>query len=137
MLKSRVLAMDETPCKVGKSKKKKGKMHQGYFWPMYGDKDEVVFTYSDSRARRVIEQILNEQFTGTLISDGYSAYASYIENTSETTHAQCWVHTRRQFFNARDDEPVLVEQILERIARLYAIGKHPSNNGITASRIIS
>ena len=137
VLKSRVLAMDETPCKVGKSKKKKGKMHQGYFWPMYGDKDEVVFTYSDSRARRVIEQILNEQFTGTLISDGYSAYASYIENTSETTHAQCWVHTRRQFFNARDDEPVLVEQILERIARLYAIGKHPSNNGITASRIIS
>ena len=121
VLKSRVLAMDETPCKVGKSKKKEGKMHQGYFWPMYGDKDEVVFTYSDSRARRVIEQILNEQFTGTLISDGYSAYASYIEKTSDTTHAQCWVHTRRQFFNARDDEPVLVEQMLERIARLYAI----------------
>ena len=73
VLQSRVLAMDETPCKVGKSKKKKGKMHQGYFWPMYGDKDEIVFTYSDSRARRVIEQLLNEQFMGTLISDGYSA----------------------------------------------------------------
>ena len=121
VLQSRVLAMDETPCKVGKSKKKIGKMHQGYFWPMYGDKDEVVFTYSDSRGRRVIEQILNEQFTGTLISDGYSAYASYMENTSKTTHAQCWVHTRRHFFNAREDEPVLVEQMLERIARLYAI----------------
>ena len=121
VLQSRVLAMDETPCKVTKSKKKIGKMHQGYFWPMYGDKDEVVFTYSDSRGRRVIEQILNEQFTGTLISDGYSAYASYMENTSKTTHAQCWVHTRRHFFNAREDEPVLVEQMLERIARLYAI----------------
>jgi len=127
VLQSRVLAMDETPCKVGKSKKKKGKMHQGYFWPMYGDKDEVVFTYSNSRARRVIEQILNEQFTGTLISDGYSAYASYIEKTSDTTHAQCWVHTRRQFFNAREDEPVLVEQILERIARLYAIEDEIAN----------
>ena len=91
VLQSRVLAMDETPCKVGKSKKKKGKMHQGYFWPMLGDKDEVVFTYSESRARRVIEQILNEQFMGTLISDGYSAYASYIKKTSQTTHAQCWV----------------------------------------------
>lgn len=121
VLQSRVLAMDETPCKVGKSKKKKGKMHQGYFWPMYGDKDEIVFTYSDSRARRVIEQLLNEQFSGTLISDGYSAYASYIKNTSQTTHAQCWTHTRRQFFNAKEDEPALVDEILQRIAKLYAI----------------
>ena len=31
VLQSRVLAMDVTPCKVGKSKKKKGKMHQDYF----------------------------------------------------------------------------------------------------------
>lgn len=121
VLQSRVLAMDETPCKVGKSKKKKGKMHQGYFWPMYGDKDEIVFTYSDSRARRVIEQLLNEQFMGTLISDGYSAYASYIKNTAKTTHAQCWAHTRRQFFNAKEDEPALVDEMLERIGRLYAI----------------
>ena len=71
--------------------------------------------------------LFNEQFTGTLISDGYSAYASYIEKTSDTTHAQCWVHTRRQFFSAREDEPVLVEQILERIARLYAIEDEIAN----------
>ena len=58
---------------------------------------------------------------GTLISDGYSAYASYIKNTAKTTHAQCWAHTRRQFFNAKEDEPALVDEMLERIGRLYAI----------------
>ena len=131
VLQSRVLAMDETPGKVGKSKKKKGKMHQGYFWPMYGDKDEVVFTYSDSRARRVIEKLLNEQFTGTLISDGYSAYASYIEKTSDNTHAQCWTHTRRQFFEAREDEPNLVEEMLERIGQLYRIEKEITERELT------
>ncbi len=119
VLQSRVLAMDETPIKAGKSKKKKGRMHQGYYWPLFGDQNEIVFTYADSRARRVIEQLLNDKFSGTLLSDGYKAYASYVASTEGVTHAQCWVHTRRQFFEARDSEPQLVDDILERIALLY------------------
>jgi len=119
VLQSKVLAMDETPTKAGKSKKKRGRMHQGYYWPIYGDKDEVVFTYSESRARRVIETILNESFSGTLLSDGYSAYASYVGKTEGLIHAQCWTHTRRQFFEAQDDEPDLVAEMLARIALLY------------------
>ena len=47
------------------------------FWPLHGDEDEVVFTYSNSRRRSHIERVLTEQFTGTLISDGYAAYARY------------------------------------------------------------
>jgi len=119
VLQSRVLAMDETPTKAGQSKKRKGKMHQGYYWPIFGDRDEIVFTYSDSRARRVIENTLNDRFTGTLISDGYSAYASYVAKTDDVNHAQCWVHTRRQFFEAQDDEPVLAEEMMARIAVLF------------------
>ena len=119
VLQSRVLAMDETPIKAGKSKKKKGRMHQGYYWPLYGDQDEIVFTYADSRSRRVIEQLLDKPFSGTLLSDGYKAYASYVAKTEGVTHAQCWVHTRRQFFEARESEPVAVDQILERIGLLY------------------
>jgi transposase len=119
ILRSRVLAMDETPIKAGKSKKKKGRMHQGYYWPLYGDQDEIVFTYSESRARRVIEQLLDNQFSGTLLSDGYKAYASYAAKTEGVVHAQCWVHTRRQFFEARDSEPAAVDEMLQRIGLLY------------------
>ena len=119
VLQSRVLAMDETPIKAGKSKKKKGRMHQGYYWPLFGDQNEIVFTYADSRARRVIEQLLNDEFHGVLLSDGYKAYASYVASVEGLIHAQCWVHTRRQFFEARDSEPHLVDDILERIALLY------------------
>ena len=43
ILQSKVLAMDETPIKAGK--KSKGKMNTAYFWPMYGDADEVAFTF--------------------------------------------------------------------------------------------
>ena len=37
----RVIAMDETPIKAGR--KAKGKMKTGYFWPVYGERDEVSF----------------------------------------------------------------------------------------------
>lgn len=124
ILQSRVLAMDETPTKAGKSKKKRGRMHQGYFWPIYGDREEIVFSYSNSRARRVIQALLSDDFTGTLVSDGYSAYASYVAKTDGLVHAQCWTHTRRQFFEASDDEPTLAKDMLERIGALYKLEDH-------------
>ncbi|MBB1485640.1 transposase [Oceanospirillum sp. D5] len=40
--------MDETPIKAGKTGK--GKMSKGWFWPLYGDQDDIVFTFSKSRA---------------------------------------------------------------------------------------
>jgi transposase len=88
ILLSRVLAMDETPIKAGKSKKRRGKMQQGYYWPLYGEDDGIVFTYAGSRARYVIEDLLNEAFTGVLLSDGYKAYASYVAKTEGLIHAQ-------------------------------------------------
>jgi transposase len=45
---SRVKAMDETPIKAGRSGH--GKMHTGYFWPIYGQLDEVCFPFHSSRS---------------------------------------------------------------------------------------
>jgi transposase len=121
ILRSKVLAIDETPIKVGKSRKKKGRMHQGYYWPMYGNQDEVVFTYSQSRSRQVIEELLKHTYTGTLLSDGYKAYASYVKACeSRVCHAQCWSHTRRKFVEAEPSAPQEVEAVLTRIRVLYA-----------------
>lgn len=124
MFIGRVLSMDETPMKAGKSKKRPGKMHQGYYWPLYGEDDEVVFTYSESRARYVIEGLLKSQFKGVLLSDGYTAYASYVAKTEGLTHAQCWAHTRRKFFEARDHEPEAVDVCLQYIQGLYDVERH-------------
>jgi len=43
---SRVKAMDETPIKAGRAGR--GKMKTGYFWPVYGEADEVCFPYCTS-----------------------------------------------------------------------------------------
>ena len=44
VLERRVLAMDETPVKAGLAEP--GRMRQGYFWPIYGEDDEIVFPFA-------------------------------------------------------------------------------------------
>jgi transposase len=122
VLLSKVLAMDETPIKASRSEK--GKMHTGYFWPIYGEDHEVVFTYNKSRGRLHVESVLKEQFQGTLITDGYSAYARFVEKTQGVTHAQCWVHSRRYFVDAEDVDKKAADTALDFIGRLYKIEEH-------------
>lgn len=117
---SRVKAIDETPIKAGRAVA--GKMHEGYFWPVYGEQHEVCFPYFESRRHEHVQQVLGlvpgEQ--SVLVSDGYAAYASYAKKTG-ITHAQCWIHTRRVFFEAKDAEPQAAGDALRQIAALYEI----------------
>lgn len=115
-LLSKTLAMDETPIKAGR--KKKGKLNTAWYWPMYGDRDEVVFGYSPTRAGQYIKDQL-ASFSGTLITDGYSAYARFAQGQQTLTHAQCWAHTRRYFEKSKEMEPDAVAVALEFIGQLY------------------
>ena len=117
VLQSRVLAMDETPLKAGRQKK--GKMRQAYFWPVYGEDDEVLFHYAPSRAHSHVETFLGEDFKGTLLSDGYEAYAAYAKQNAQVTHAECWSHCRRGFEQAQASEPTASAEALVLIGALY------------------
>ena len=118
VLASRVLAMDETTIKAGREAK--GKMRKGWLWPVYGDADEVVFHYAPSRAHCHVHTFLGE-YRGTLLSDGYEAYAAYAaQRPGEVTHALCWSHTRRGYERAKDSEPEAVAEALAMIGAMYA-----------------
>lgn len=120
VLLSRVLAMDETPVKAGRSNTKKGRMHQGCYWPLYGEMDEVSFEYTNSRAHRHVQQIIHDSFDGTLITDGYAAYTRFAQKKDAVTLAQCWTHARRPFVDAQDSEPLAAAQMLDMMGQLYA-----------------
>ena len=47
---SRVISMDETPIKAGPTGT--GKMKAAYFWPVYGEMDEICFLYYPSRSAK-------------------------------------------------------------------------------------
>jgi transposase len=117
---SRVKAMDETPIKAGRAAP--GKMGAGYFWPVYGELDEVCFPYFESRRHEHVAQALGllNAPDAVLLSDGYEAYASYARKTG-VTHAQCWAHCRREFFEAKGAEPQAAGEALRQIGALYEI----------------
>lgn len=112
-----VIAIDETPIKA--TRKSRGRMKTTYYWPVYGHEDEVAFPWFTSRASPHVASLLGE-YSGTLLSDGYAAYARYAAATGEVVHAQCWAHTRRQFLKAEAAEPELAAAALDQIAELYA-----------------
>jgi len=117
---SRVKAMDETPIKAGRAGP--GKMNAAYFWPIYGEHDEVCFPFFDSRRHENVEKALGLKQAGdaVLLSDGYEAYASYAKKVG-VTNAQCWAHSRRGFFEAQGAEPQAVAEALRQIGKLYDI----------------
>lgn len=116
ILQSKVLAMDETPIKAGRQGK--GKLHTGYFWPIYGDQDEIAFPFATSRAQAVVREALGS-FCGILLTDGYTVYERYAHTVNGLVHAQCWSHCRRQFVDAAAVEPALVAQAVDFIGALY------------------
>jgi hypothetical protein len=97
ILQSHVLTMDETPIKAGH--KSQGKLHTGYFWPIYGDQDEIAFPFAAPRAERVVRDVLGS-FCGTLLTDGYKVYDRFARSMEGVRHAQHWAHTRRKFVEA-------------------------------------
>ena len=122
ILRSKTLAMDETPVKAGRSKHR-GKMKTAWYWPVYGEGDEVAFTFSPGRARAHIDKVLGE-FNGTLLSDGASAYERFAQSRPGLVHAQCWSHTRRMFVKAETYEPDAVAEALSLIGQLYEVEAH-------------
>jgi hypothetical protein len=127
---SRVKAMDETPIKAGRAAH--GKMKTAYFWPIYGERDEICFPYYPSRAAEHVRATLGLRHApdAVLISDGYAAYHSFAQKTG-LTHAQCWAHGRRALFDAHAADPDAVQEGLEQIAALYRI-----EEDIRAQRLI-
>ena len=118
ILLSKILAIDETVIKAGLGKK--GKLKQAYFWPIMGDMDEICFTYSSSRAMKHLTEELGD-FNGTILSDGYKAYDLYAQSVITCTPARCWVHCRRYFERAEDNEPEACATALVYIGKLYKI----------------
>lgn len=96
--------MDETPIKAGRSDH--AKMKTGYFWPVYGGQDEVCFPFFPSRDADHVRAALGAAHDAgaVLLTDGFAAYHGYAKKVG-ITHALCWSHCRRKFFEAHADEP--------------------------------
>jgi len=132
ILRSRVKAMDETPIKAGVSGP--GKMRAAYFWPVYGEEDEICFVYRPDRDTKNVLKILGPSPPegAVLLSDGYVAYEKYVAQVG-LTHAQCWAHSRRKLFESLSCEPAAADEALRRIGELYVIEDDIRKRQLTGS----
>lgn len=132
ILASSTLLADETKVKVGIDVKKH-QMHIGYFWGLLGDRNEIAFLSHQSRAHRVVPEILGN-FSGTLVTDDYAAYSKYAETTARIIHALCWSHTRRYFDEAKKSDREKCSWVLDRIREIYAIEAQIKEKNLTGQK---
>jgi len=121
------------PIKTGRAGP--GKLNATYFWPVYGELDEVCFPFFESRRIEHVEQALGltPVERGVLLTDGYTAYEHYTKKTG-LTHAQCWAHTRRHLFEAKDVEPAVAARGLDFIGGLYAVDDRIRTQKLSATK---
>lgn len=94
-----VLHCDETTMQCNKEPGKKASSNS-YMWVLTSgeleDKKGVIFNYSKSRNSEVAQKLLKD-YKGILVTDGYSGYNIL---DKELTHAECWAHARRYFYES-------------------------------------
>lgn len=119
---SGVVQMDETPIRY--LEPGHGKTKQGYMWATRGMNGDVVYHWGPERSAKCLKQIVPENFTGTLQTDGYSAYPAFLKDHQKPlTLAGCWAHARRGFVEAKDLGEHLTQcaWMLRQIQNLYEI----------------
>ncbi|MEJ2756084.1 MAG: IS66 family transposase [Gammaproteobacteria bacterium] len=133
IIESPVITMDETHVQVLKEKGKKASS-RSFMWVMVGHdsgKKAVIFEYSSSRKSEVALRMLQE-FEGTLVSDGYSAYP-FVARVLGLRHAGCWDHARRKFIEAAKGikgEQGLAVEALNLINALYRVERNYKDEGV-------
>ncbi len=98
------------------------KLKRGYFWPVYGERDEICFPFFESREIKHVEAALGltPVERAVLWSDGYAAYAHDVAKMG-IIPAPCWAPARRGFFEALAAEPEAAAEALALIGELYSI----------------
>jgi transposase len=121
VLESEVIQGDETPVPV--LDRSRDSTRQGYIWTTLGDRAHPYTTlhYTDSRSRDGPAAFL-KGFLGYLQTDAYSSYESVVNKSAGKILAVgCWAHVRREFFDARHNQPREVHYVLGLIAQLYDV----------------
>lgn len=99
-----------------------GKARQGYFWVCSRPAGDAVFHWYPGRSAACLEEIVPMDFTGTIQCDGYICYETFAKARGPGIElAACMAHTRRYFFEAKEQAPRLVGWILRQMGHLYTI----------------
>ena len=71
----------------------------GYLWS-FSTPQVRYFLHRPGRSKRVVEEVLGDEFEGVLVSDFYGAY-----NVYQGPHRRCWTHLLRDIHKLNEQHP--------------------------------
>jgi len=110
--------MDESPVNFFNPQKSRG-----YAWTV-SNQIGVYYQFEPGRSGAVAKEMI-KGFEGVVVTDGYGSYG-FLGEQEGVTHAYCWSHVRRYFFDALvEDERA--EEVVDLIDRLYEVEHQASS----------
>jgi len=101
----------------------------GYFWFYTGDHKYAFIDFRPGRSREGPIDILKSRATGYLLTDGYAGYERlYNGEEANLTNIGCWMHARRYFYKAYDQNDLRAFPVLEMIKELYRIDREAGSD---------
>lgn len=103
-----------------------------YAWVYVGDQANpyTVFDLSAGRQQEFPEKFL-AGYRGFLHADGYAGYNPLY--AVGATHVGCWMHARRNFFEAKESDAARAHEALARIRLLYAVEAEAKEKELTGA----
>jgi hypothetical protein len=103
-----------------------------YAWVYAGDRANpyTVFDLSAGHQQEFPERFLGG-YQGYIHADGYTGYNPLY--AAGATHIGCWMHVRRNFFDAKESDPSRAHEALARIHTLYAIESDAKQNSLSGA----
>ena len=113
----------------------KGKSHTAYQWVYRNvEKGLILFDYQRGRSGKCLHPRVKTH-KGYLQSDGYSVYDA-LEGLDNLVLVNCMAHARREFFEAKQNDPHRAELALDFIQRLYKIEESIRSEGLQEDKIV-
>ena len=103
------------------------KVRIGWIWVWVSDR-AVAYTFSPTRGGSVAFDVLGDS-PGTLTVDGYTGY-NLVTGEGRRIRTGCWSHARRGVYQAREQDPMFVDELLGWMRELFAVEFEAHEAGI-------
>lgn len=128
---------DETPLQVLREENRRADQ-KSFMWVFCGgppEKRSIIFKYSETRESEIPKKFF-ENYSGHVMSDGYSAYKYVDSEDCDIERLRCWAHGRRKFTDAikiagKNAEPGVAHKAVKMTAKLYAVEKEARENNLS------